>query len=909
MDGWNPTDPDAWARLLGLIAVPMFGTTRARTIPGKHSLMLDGAVGSFLLSIPESSAATRFDPNRWSWSANVTHSVTIEADAKHAIVRRWDAPQDSTRVSIARKQDARRLFLSVEESQLPPDRETVIARGLTTFRAIRTAIEKQGGSSVDVIIAFNTVLALVAIYGDRTRRLQVPFLEALRETGLANREIARQLHAYPIGDLARLLWEGTPGESPYLLDADLLIRHASGQLCEEAHRQLLAPVQTERQGELFPTEMLLIGPRHPHAAPPSDVHSTPPSLARALVELALHFFSDQDPRSIDVLDPACGSGVFLIEMLREATLRGSTTVNVRGFDISLLAIEMSTFCVGQATHEIRNGQRTIEITKADALTVDWGRPDIIVTNPPFISWENLDGRKRHEVARVLGAFHRGRQDIAFAFVMKALDSLKPGGVLACIVPHAFFELRSAEVVRRYITASGEYQLRAIGQFKDFSYFNASVQPSFIVVSRVRTSPTTPIRIITADAGCAERAIRAIRTLTWEQEWTGADYQLYNILSSELSPRRWTPISQKLRHFVGALEVNTHTTVSDFFVPQLGARTGNKSVFLISDEEVGRLCTRKSERAFFRPVADRISRGRIQPSGYVFYPYDEEGSLLLQTEQAVARALPTFYQERLKPAEGELKARSMYRNWWELTRPVATWLAARVPRLLSQTYGRAGNFAFDENGTYAVVQGVGWRWKAGIPDKNVMLAYLALLNSRVFDDVLRAFCRQIEGGYSDLTQQFIEHVPLPDLATAGAVTDGLTRIGRAFFRGRQLDQEEQHRLSCEAYGVSTSGAPLAGHRGATNVEREFRRLADHWEAETGIYSRVRQKTSHPSYRKIIALGKEVLPILLREMRDSPNYWSDALRELTGANPVPDQAKGLNDVAKAWVEWARNSGYDV
>ena len=198
MDGWTPTDPDAWARLLGLIAVPMFGTTRERTIPGKHSLMLDGPVGSFLLCVPETSATTEFDPNRWSWSANVTHSITIDADVKHAILRRWDAPQDSTRVSITRKQDARTLFHAVEGSRRPPDRETVIARGLATFRAIRTAIEKRGGSSVDVIVAFNTVLALVAIYGDETRRLQVSFLEALRQTGIASRGISRRLYPYPI---------------------------------------------------------------------------------------------------------------------------------------------------------------------------------------------------------------------------------------------------------------------------------------------------------------------------------------------------------------------------------------------------------------------------------------------------------------------------------------------------------------------------------------------------------------------------------------------------------------------------------------------------------------------------------------------------------------------------------------
>jgi hypothetical protein len=244
----------------------------------------------------------------------------------------------------------------------------------------------------------------------------------------------------------------------------------------------------------------------------------------------------------------------------------------------------------------------------------------------------------------------------------------------------------------------------------------------------------------------------------------------------------------------------------------------------------------------------------------------------------------------------------------VTEPVATWLAARTPRIVSQAFGRAGNFAFDSEGKYAVVQGVGWCWKSGQPNENTMLAYLALLNSAVFDELLSSFCPRMRGGQFPLYRQFSERIPLPPL-TNGDVR-ALSRIGRAIVAGRTYDADVQRNLVLHAYGVAPDEIPLDDpeHRQA-RVGKEFKRLASEWEADTAVYSFVSQKVAHPHYRKIINLGKDVIPYLLRDMRDSPGYWSDALVELTSTDPVPDDAETLDAVASAWVKWGRTAGYEV
>jgi hypothetical protein len=94
----------------------------------------------------------------------------------------------------------------------------------------------------------------------------------------------------------------------------------------------------------------------------------------------------------------------------------------------------------------------------------------------------------------------------------------------------------------------------------------------------------------------------------------------------------------------------------------------------------------------------------------------------------------------------------------------------------------------------------------------------------------------------------------------------------------------------------------------DVEAEFRRLAEWWNRETGVLSSLTKMFAHPAYRQIVALGPPVIPILLREMRDKPDWWVGALRELTGANPVPPEHRGrLTEMAADWVVWGRQHGY--
>lgn len=94
-----------------------------------------------------------------------------------------------------------------------------------------------------------------------------------------------------------------------------------------------------------------------------------------------------------------------------------------------------------------------------------------------------------------------------------------------------------------------------------------------------------------------------------------------------------------------------------------------------------------------------------------------------------------------------------------------------------------------------------------------------------------------------------------------------------------------------------------------VEREFSRLATDWKEETRHWSSVRKMLAHPNYLRIIGLAtisrREVQRLLLRELRDEPDYWFAALTAITGENPVSRDAD-FDQAVNVWLKWGRERG---
>jgi hypothetical protein len=103
-------------------------------------------------------------------------------------------------------------------------------------------------------------------------------------------------------------------------------------------------------------------------------------------------------------------------------------------------------------------------------------------------------------------------------------------------------------------------------------------------------------------------------------------------------------------------------------------------------------------------------------------------------------------------------------------------------------------------------------------------------------------------------------------------------------------------------------PAAANQQAETVEQRFRRLAAAWQAAVAYQSSTTLRNNHPAYQEIIALGPDVVPLLLRDLEENQTHWFAALREVTGANPIPESAAGnIPKMVEAWLRWAKDNGY--
>jgi len=93
-----------------------------------------------------------------------------------------------------------------------------------------------------------------------------------------------------------------------------------------------------------------------------------------------------------------------------------------------------------------------------------------------------------------------------------------------------------------------------------------------------------------------------------------------------------------------------------------------------------------------------------------------------------------------------------------------------------------------------------------------------------------------------------------------------------------------------------------------LEREFRNLVEQWCHDNLVTSSITQLVMHPAYLRIIGMGRDVIPLLLRELQQNPNHWFYALNAITGENPVkPEDVGNIRKMSEAWLQWGKDKGH--
>ncbi len=184
--------------------------------------------------------------------------------------------------------------------------------------------------------------------------------------------------------------------------------------------------------------------------------NTKPSLASQIVsELGITC-------SARVIDLGCGNGVFMravIErMLQSAHCAGimdDIAHRVIGIEVSA---ELASKAICELTATFGEPARGWNVYCRDALYFEENQTfDFVVGNPPWVRVHDLDQRTKSRFRSQFELAH-GAFNLCYLFIEKSVRLLRPGGVLALVVPQTIEVAPASARLRRFLTREGDWSV-------------------------------------------------------------------------------------------------------------------------------------------------------------------------------------------------------------------------------------------------------------------------------------------------------------------------------------------------------------------------------------------------------------------------------------------------------------------
>ena len=354
--------------------------------------------------------------------------------------------------------------------------------------------------------------------------------------------------------------------------------------------------------------------------------------------------------SIRILDPACGSGAFLIEALdqlhieyehtndRVQELRGFAELfdldrkilqeNLYGVDLNDEAVHIAKLSLWIKTavqgkeltsldHNLRVGNSIVADSQIDARAFDWkaefpevfepeqgsGGFDVVIGNPPYIRQEWLSPIKPYLQSRY-AAYH-GMADLYVYFYELGLSLLKPGGRLSYVVTNKWMKAGYGEPLRKFFAEKGWVEsVVDFGHAKQI-FQDADVFPSIIVVRRPQESVLAPktrvcsiprdqLRIDDLSIQIAREGVEVERNRLSERGWSLESESANDLL--EKIRGRGVPLAE----YLGAKPLmGIKTGLNEAFLTDTITWTGSPQSILPHRTSSARIC------------AARISRGGLR----------------------------------------------------------------------------------------------------------------------------------------------------------------------------------------------------------------------------------------------------------------------------------------------------------
>ncbi|HVO29571.1 MAG TPA: N-6 DNA methylase, partial [bacterium] len=208
-----------------------------------------------------------------------------------------------------------------------------------------------------------------------------------------------------------------------------------------------------------------------------------------------------------VLDPACGSGTFLVAAARRGAM-------VAGADVDPEAVEVAQFRV-RCGARIRDGQFVTGNLLGDRGSLE-GPFDAVVGNPPYVRFHHLAEKERTQLSFDFETA-TGQFDLFAPFLETSLSRVREGGRVAFVLPSLVLRGARYRDLRRYVLDHAH--VREVVDLGDGAFEGVLAPTCILVVERrhARTSAKSG-RAVVRWSRPAARAGRAETLSVDESRW-------------------------------------------------------------------------------------------------------------------------------------------------------------------------------------------------------------------------------------------------------------------------------------------------------------------------------------------------------------------------------------------------------
>jgi type I restriction enzyme M protein len=246
------------------------------------------------------------------------------------------------------------------------------------------------------------------------------------------------------------------------------------------------------------------------------------------VDMALAAYPANRATSLKILDVCCGTGGFLVayinalrDVLRQrersktqgkysesdvaARIRDVCTRNVFGIDINPFLVrtcQMNLVMHGDGSSNVAQADTLLspgEWESSEASRVGHNFADIVFTNPPFGGEAQVDDPhilSKYELAKFGAASIRSSMPAEQLFVEAALRFVKPGGMLAIVLPDSILNNPSLQFIREWMMLRSRLVASVDLPKETFADSGGVPNPSVLIVQKL-TMPE--IRLAEKDA--------------------------------------------------------------------------------------------------------------------------------------------------------------------------------------------------------------------------------------------------------------------------------------------------------------------------------------------------------------------------------------------------------------------------